>query len=121
MEPSEHHLVDVIGFNEVERAMLNSVFALAARRSPGFSQHQPGSSMASGAPGVYLVDADMPSAFTEFQALYKRAPLPALLVGASSHGTPHQVFARPLQWARLLQALDDVVEEGMGAPAGHEA
>ena len=120
MEPSEHHLVDVIGFNEVERAMLNSVFALAARRSPGFSQHQPGSSMASGAPGVYLVDADMPSAFTEFQALHKRAPLPALLVGASSHGTSHQVFARPLQWARLLQALDDVVEEGAGAAAGQD-
>src|SRR3954471_9030569 len=108
METTEHHVVDVIGFNEVERSMLNSVFALAARRSPGFSQHQPGASNISSAPGVYLVDADMPAALTEFQALYKRAPLPALLVGSSSHGTKHPVFARPLQWARLLQALDEV-------------
>ena len=104
----------MIGFNEVERAMLNSVFALAARRSPGFSLYQPGSSMASGAPGVYLVDADTPGAFGEFQALYKRAPLPSLLVGGSAHGTSHPLFARPLQWARLLQALDDVVEQGVG-------
>jgi len=119
METTEHHVVDVIGFNEVERAMLNSVFALAARRSPGFSQHQPGASSISPAPGVYLVDADMPAALVEFQALYKRAPLPALLVGSSSQGTGHPVFARPLQWARLLQALDDVVEEG--AAAMHDA
>jgi two-component system, cell cycle response regulator len=119
LESSEHHVVDVIGFNEVERAMLNSVFALAARRSPGFSQHQPGTSSISGAPGVYLVDADMPAAFAEFQALSRRAPLPTLLVGSSSHGTGYPVFARPLQWARLLQALDDVVES-QPSPVVHD-
>ena len=114
LESSEHHYVDVIGFNEVERAMLNSVFTLAARRSPGFSQHQPGSSMVASAPTVYLVDADAPAALAEFQVLHKRTPLPALLVGSSAHGTGLPVFARPLQWARLLQALDDVVEGGTG-------
>ena len=118
LESSEHHYVDVIGFNEVERAMLNSVFTLAARRSPGFSQHQPGSSMVASAPTVYLVDADAPAALAEFQVLHKRTPLPALLVGSSAHGTGLPVFARPLQWARLLQALDDVVESGaVASPA----
>lgn len=111
LESSDHHYVDVIGFNEVERAMLNSVFTLAARRSPAFSQHLPGASMTT-APSVYLVDADAPASLAEFQVLHRRTPLPALLVGTSAHGTGHPVFARPLQWARLLQALDDVVEEG---------
>ena len=103
--------------------MLNSVFALAARRSPAFSQHQPGASnvASASAPSVYLVDADAPAAMAEFQALHKRAPLPALLVGNSAHGTRHPVFARPLQWARLLQALDDLVEDGVGAPAADPA
>ena len=114
LESSEHHYVDVIGFNEVERAMLNSVFTLAARRSPAFSQHMPGGSMASAAPSVYLVDADAPAALAEFQVLHKRTPLPTLLVGSSSHGTGLPVFTRPLQWARLLQALDEVVEDGTG-------
>ena len=114
LESSEHHYVDVIGFNEVERAMLNSVFTLAARRSPAFSQHMPGASMASAAPTVYLVDADAPAALAEFQVLHKRTPLPTLLVGTSSHGTGLPVFTRPLQWARLLQALDEVVEDGTG-------
>ncbi|WP_427911376.1 response regulator [Ramlibacter sp. MMS24-I3-19] len=114
LESSEHHYVDVIGFNEVERAMLNSVFTLAARRSPGFSQHQPGASMAATGPTVYLVDADQPAALAEFQVLHRRTPLPALLVGSSAHGTGLPVFARPLQWARLLQALDEVVEDGTG-------
>ena len=114
LESSEHHYVDVIGLNEVERAMLNSVFTLAARRSPAFSQHMPGASMASAAPTVYLVDADAPAALAEFQVLHKRTPLPTLLVGTSSHGTGLPVFTRPLQWARLLQALDEVVEDGTG-------
>ena len=114
LESSEHHYVDVIGFNEVERAMLNSVFTLAARRSPAFSQHMPGASMASAAPTVHLVDADAPAALAEFQVLHKRTPLPTLLVGTSSHGTGLPVFTRPLQWARLLQALDEVVEDGTG-------
>jgi hypothetical protein len=31
-------LVDVIGFNAVERSILTSIFALAARRDPGLVQ-----------------------------------------------------------------------------------
>ena len=34
MTLNEQYLVDVIGFNPVERSMLTSIFALAARRDP---------------------------------------------------------------------------------------
>ena len=118
MTLKDHYLVDVIGFNDVERSMLSSIFGLAARRDPAFAQYQPGTS--GGLPDVYLVDADDGAALNEFTALHKRASLPAVLVGAGgARGTGHAVLPRPLQWARLLQALDDVVSTGeeQAAPA----
>jgi twitching motility two-component system response regulator PilG len=111
---NDNYLVDVIGFNEVERSMLGSIFALAARRDPGFAQFEPGTSGRS--PDIYLVDADNPDAFNQFRALHQRASLPAVLVGTSAHGTPLPVLPRPLQWARLLQALDDALHAGDDAP-----
>ena len=110
MNQSDQYLVDVIGFNEVERSMLSSIFALAARRDPGFAQYEPGAQ--GRMPDLYLVDADDATAFNEFRALHKRAGLPAVLVGANAHGTPHAVLARPLQWAKLLQALEDALPGG---------
>jgi two-component system, cell cycle response regulator len=117
MNPSGQYLVDVIGFNDVERAMLSSIFALAARRDPGFAQYVPGT------PGctsdMYLVDADDASAFHEYDSLNKRAGLPAVLVGAQARGSTEPLLPRPMQWAKLLQALDDRLsdEEDRPVPA----
>lgn len=110
----DHYLVDVIGFNDVERSMLTSIFALAARRDPGFAQFEPGASGRQ--PDIYLVDADNPAAFGEFRALHKRASLPAVLVGTSAQGSSFPLLPRPLQWARLLQALDDTLNAGEDVP-----
>jgi len=111
---NDQYLVDVIGFNDVERSMLTSIFALAARRDPGFAQYEPGSPGRT--PDIYLVDAENPVAFNEFRALHKRASLPAVLIGASAQGLPFPALPRPLQWARLLQALDDTVSGSDDAP-----
>ena len=119
MNPNDHYLVDVIGFNDVERSMLTSIFALAARRDPGFAQFEPGTSGRS--PDVYLVDADNVAAFNEYKALHKRAGLPAVLVGARPQGADGLVLPRPLQWARLLQALDDTLNSGDEAPVAAPA
>jgi two-component system, cell cycle response regulator len=101
-------LVDVIGFNPVERSMLSSIFALAARRDPGFVQYDPA---AGGSADIYLVDADNPESLGEFHALNKRADLRAVLVGSAQAKPGSIVLARPLQWARLLQALEDTAAE----------
>ncbi|TFY96186.1 response regulator [Ramlibacter humi] len=114
MTPSDHYLVDVIGFNDVERQMLASIFALAARRDPGFAQFEPGTPGRT--PDIYLVDADQAEAFQEFRSLHKRAKLPAVLIGTSAHGIDFPVLPRPLQWARLLQALDDALNAGDDIP-----
>jgi two-component system cell cycle response regulator len=101
-------LVDVIGFNPVERSMLSSIFALAARRDPGFVQYDPA---AGASADMYLVDADSPDSLAEFHALSKRADLRAVLVGTVQAKPGTIVLARPLQWARLLQALEDTAAD----------
>jgi two-component system cell cycle response regulator len=105
---NEQYLVDVIGFNPVERSMLASIFALAARRDPAFVQYDP-SSTVSGTADIYLVDAENAEALSEFKTLSKRANLPAVMVGAGGEGLGFPVLPRPLQWARLLQALEETV------------
>jgi len=101
---NDQFLVDVIGFNPVERSMLASIFALAARRDPGFAQYDP--TAGGDSPHLYLVDIDNPEAAKQFQALSKVAALPAVLVGTAQPGARNTVLARPVQWARLLQALE---------------
>ena len=117
---NEQFLVDVIGFNPVERSMLASIFALAARRDPGFAQYDP--TAGGNAPDLYLVDTDNPDAMKEFHALSKLATLPAVLVGTADAGPGQVVLARPVQWARLLQALEatalPAILNGAGADAG---
>jgi twitching motility two-component system response regulator PilG len=83
--------------------MLASIFALAARRDPGFAQYE---KSAGGSPDLYLVDIDNPEAAREFQALSKLASLPAVLIGTAQAAATQTVLARPVQWARLLQALE---------------
>jgi two-component system cell cycle response regulator len=116
---NEHYLVDVIGFNDVERSMLTSIFALAARRDPGFAQYEPGTPGRS--PDIYLVDADNAGALSEFRSLHKRANLPAVLIGATADVGDAPLLPRPLQWARLLQALDDAVEGADDVPVAAAA
>jgi two-component system, cell cycle response regulator len=106
---NNQYLVDVIGFNPTERAMLTSIFALAARRDPGFVQYDPVSALS---PDLYLVDMDNSAAIGEFRALNRRDSLPAVLVATPGHDGGDEVIERPLQWARLLQALEDAIEEG---------
>ena len=113
MSLNEQYLVDVIGFNPVERSMLASIFALAARRDPGFVQYDPATTV-SGSADLYLVDADNAESLNEFRMLSKRNNLPAVMVGAAPDDLGFPVLARPLQWARLLQALEDVVTSASG-------
>src|SRR4051812_9809592 len=96
--------------------MLASIFALAARRDPAFVQYDPAITM-SGSSDIYLVDADNPEALNEFRMLAKRANLPAVMVGAAQNDLGYPLLARPLQWARLLQALEETVAASGSAAA----
>jgi two-component system, cell cycle response regulator len=109
------YFVDVIGFNPTERSMLTSIFALAARRDPGFAQYDPVSARA---PDLYLVDMDDAAAFGEYRVLNRRESLPAVLVASPGRAAADATIERPLQWARLLQALEDALgDREQTAPA----
>ena len=114
MTLNEQYLVDVIGFNPVERSMLTSIFALAARRDPAFVQYDPATTV-SGAADIYLVDAENPEAVNEFRMLSKRSNLPAVMVGPEGESLGFPTLPRPLQWARLLQALEETVAAASGS------
>jgi two-component system, cell cycle response regulator len=105
---NDQYSVDVIGFNPTERSMLTSIFALAARRAPGFVQYDPVSSLS---PDLYLVDMDDPVAIGEYRVLNRRDSLPAVMVASPGHSGGQTVVERPLQWARLLQAFEDAIGE----------
>jgi twitching motility two-component system response regulator PilG len=94
--------------------MLSSIFALAARRDPGFVQYDPATT-ATGAADMYLVDAENPEAVSEFRMLSKRANLPAVMIGPEGETLGFPTLPRPLQWARLLQALEETVTAAGGS------
>ncbi|MCC2675219.1 MAG: response regulator, partial [Ramlibacter sp.] len=119
MTLNEQYLVDVIGFNPVERSMLASIFALAARRDPGFVQYDPAATVG-GTADIYLVDAENAEAMNEFRTLSKRANLPAVMVGAGVDSMGFPLLPRPLQWARLLQALEETVTATGGKSAAKD-
>lgn len=119
MTLNEQYLVDVIGFNPVERSMLASIFALAARRDPAFVQYDPNSTVA-GSADIYLVDAENPEALNEFKTLAKRANLPAVMIGSGGESMGFLMLPRPLQWARLLQALEETVVTRSGGKSAKD-
>ncbi|HYE38421.1 MAG TPA: response regulator [Ramlibacter sp.] len=119
MTLNEQYLVDVIGFNPVERSMLASIFALAARRDPAFVQYDPNAT-GTGSADIYLVDAENAEALNEFKTLSKRANLPAVMVGSGGDSMGFAMLPRPLQWARLLQALEETVMTSGAKKGGRE-
>lgn len=109
MDGNGNYRVDVIGFNQTERLLLQSIFALAARRDPSFVQRQPDSAELV---DLYLVDADDEASMKEFRAVHSRFRAAAVLVGSSDRATGLPLIGRPIQWARLLQCFDDTLLNG---------
>jgi two-component system, cell cycle response regulator len=102
----EIYSVSVIGFNRTEQIVLNSIFALSARRSPKFVPLAPGASN----PSVFLVDASSDEYINYLALKNADRAVPAILVGDNDHGTQWPVLERPLQWARLFKAFDHAME-----------
>lgn len=96
--------VKVLGFREVERHAINTLFRLSAGRTVSYNLWTPDSPEP---PRLVLVDND--SAERE---LVNAGPdwtgLKVICVGAvrSAHASRH--FERPLQWPSILQSMDDL-------------
>jgi len=103
--------VDVVGFSDVERHALNTVFRLSEERSLSYSLWSPmtvpGSSLAVTTAEVRLVDGQSAEA-----VLLHAKDLPAgqrlIWVGPDAPEQVWRVLERPIQWADLLNDLDAV-------------
>jgi hypothetical protein len=99
-------LVQVIGFSDVERHALNTVFRLSQEREVAYAPWSPGA--ASGEqPPVLLVDGDCAEAVLS-SARAPRGGQRLIWVGEDAPEHAWRVLDRPIAWAGLLHDLDAV-------------
>lgn len=103
--------VHVVGFSDVERHALNTVFRLSEERelsyTPWVPLTAPGVTASSALAEVALVDGTS----AEAVLLHARStPAGQRLIWVGSHPPEHawRVISRPIQWASLLNELDAV-------------
>jgi twitching motility two-component system response regulator PilG len=96
--------VAVVGFNLTERIVLQSIFSLAARRNPKYVQWVEGS--AGQVPDILLVEGEGADYMEQLRVMDPDGSVPTVIVGDKSPNPKWAVMARPLQWSRLLQLLD---------------
>ena len=108
--------VAVIGFSTQERNVLKGVFELTSRRPPSFTQFD---AELGSEPDLFLVDASNEQYVHEALGVIVTRPVPVVLVGESSYGTPYPLMKRPIKWVKLLKLLESSVsaaQPGADAP-----
>lgn len=99
--------VKVVGFREVERHALNTLFRLSAGRPTSYSLWTPDAPVP---PLLALIDSDACDAGLE-QALPDLNPgLKMICVGAASSASAWRQFERPLHWPDIVQAMDSLCD-----------
>lgn len=99
--------VKVVGFREVERHALNTLFRLSAGRPTSYSLWTPDAPVP---PLLALIDSDACEAGQE-QALPDLNPgLKIICVGAASPANAWRQFERPLHWPDIVQAMDSLCD-----------
>jgi CheY-like chemotaxis protein len=96
--------VKVMGFTDVERHALNTVFRLSEQRQTVYSLWQPD---APEPPQLALVDGQSDEARLEFD-LPENAGLQLIWVGAVAPANAWRVCGRPLSWPDVVKAMDEL-------------
>jgi two-component system cell cycle response regulator len=107
--------VALFGFSEVERKILLGVFRLSEQRPTRYASVDTASGIA---PKLLLVDADDPVAVADWKAANPHGQAVTVAVGQSTDIGPSPALTRPLQWGRLLKALDAAVAAARLVPGG---
>lgn len=95
----------VVGFTDVERHALNTVFRLSEYREPAYAPWMDGAQGMPAAPDVLLMDGESAEAVL---AHVRELPVGQRLiwVGAGAPAHAWRVLPRPVPWAALLTDLD---------------
>lgn len=97
--------VKVIGFSDVERHSLNTLFRLSGRQSPAYSLWSP---ELLSPPKVALIDLDSYEGAMEVASPRFNPNIKLLCVGANPPEHSWRTFQRPVDWTALLVVLDDL-------------
>jgi CheY-like chemotaxis protein len=101
--------VNVVGFTDVERHALNTLFRLSEGRAQGLPAY---GLWAPGAPApmrLALLDSASTAAHAALAELGHQAGVSIIWVdGAITPANAWRVFVRPIRWPDVLQALDDL-------------
>jgi CheY-like chemotaxis protein len=97
--------VKVVGFSDVERHALNTVFRLSELRPTSYALWAPD---APEAPLLCLIDGASYEAPVEMASPSTDVTLKLIWVGDDAPDRAWRVFDRPLAWARVVAAMDEV-------------
>ena len=97
--------VKVVGFTDVERHALNTVFRLSRERAVSYSLWTPESPVA---PHLGLIDCESYEARLELASPGHNTNLKLICVGTGAPETAWKTFARPLHWPTVVQAMDSL-------------
>lgn len=97
--------VKVVGFSDVERHTLNTLFRLSAGQTPAYALWAPEQATP---PHVALIDVDSYESGLDQASPGFNANLKRLCVGSRVSETAWRTFPRPVDWRALLQVLDSL-------------
>jgi CheY-like chemotaxis protein len=97
--------VRVVGFTDVERHALNTVFRLSESRDTVYSLWLP---EAPSAPKLALIDGQSYEARLELASPHADPGMKLIWVGAGAPAHAWRSFERPLQWSEVVQAMDEL-------------
>ena len=103
--------VSVVGFSDVERHALNTIFRLSEERDVSYVPWMPlvgtGSSPATGTTDVMLVDGESAEGVLSHAKAVPHGQR-LIWVGSGAPGHAWRVLARPINWSCMLHDLDTV-------------
>lgn len=97
--------VKVVGFRDVERHAINTLFRLSTEGPVAYSLWTQG---APAAPQLALVDSDAPDHGEQLAASDLPPELKLICVGAVAPAGAWRQFVRPLHWPDIVQAMDSL-------------
>ena len=97
--------VKVVGFRDVERHALNTIFRLSADRPTCYALWTPDAPVM---PHVALIDVESYEAGLALASPGLNRNLKLICVGAGAPAHAWRVFSRPLNWTAVLYAMDQL-------------
>lgn len=96
-------MVKVLGFSDVERHSLNTLFRLSSRQIPSYQLWKPD---CVSAPHVALVDVDSYEATLEMESPSFNPHLKVIAIGSQAPESAWRHMQRPVDWVGLVRELD---------------